>query len=435
MEVTAIPTAIAQASPEVRAMEQAAEEGDASAQFLLACAYEEGEGVTQDYKEAVRYYKLASRQGHIKANVNLGVLYHQGVGVRQDLEKARQCYEEAATQEEPSAQFNLGLLYYYGQGVRQDYQGAGYFFQLAAAQGHPGAIARLGVLFEFGLGVEQDLNEAMRCYEAAAERGDTNAMIRLGLLYQNRIGESSWSFMASFQMARHYYEQALAQGHPFACTLLDHLYQYTYQCGIEMEHRYYKEGDTLSSVARHTSADADMYSDVLGTLGQLFEHGLGVEQNLESAVHYYERAAELGNVDALYRLQVLYELGIGVEQQDYEQARENYPSVFDFMLLLASTQKHFKQSKEQIRDGIPIVMPGGNEDDVLSYLTRDDPDEECINPNEEYAKADDDNDSPQDQKDNDTNATFIEIAGNMTSCHDLALSFSRPPHTSALAAY
>ena len=40
--------------------------------------YEHGEGVPQDYAEAVRWYRLAADQGYASAQYNLGVMYNNG---------------------------------------------------------------------------------------------------------------------------------------------------------------------------------------------------------------------------------------------------------------------------------------------------------------------------------------------------------------------
>jgi TPR repeat protein len=40
-----------------------AEQGDAFAQFSLGIMYDNGEGVPQDYAEAVKWYRLAAEQG------------------------------------------------------------------------------------------------------------------------------------------------------------------------------------------------------------------------------------------------------------------------------------------------------------------------------------------------------------------------------------
>ena len=46
----------------------AAEHNLAAAQNNIAVLYEKGEGVPQDYVEAVRWYRLAAANGHKKAN-------------------------------------------------------------------------------------------------------------------------------------------------------------------------------------------------------------------------------------------------------------------------------------------------------------------------------------------------------------------------------
>ena len=40
-----------------------AEDGDSAAQYNLALMYNNGDGVPQDYKEAVKWYTLAAEQG------------------------------------------------------------------------------------------------------------------------------------------------------------------------------------------------------------------------------------------------------------------------------------------------------------------------------------------------------------------------------------
>ena len=61
-----------------------AEQGYASAQFLLGYMYANGQGVPQEYKTAVKWYTLAAEQGNANAQFNLGELYYSGKGVLQD---------------------------------------------------------------------------------------------------------------------------------------------------------------------------------------------------------------------------------------------------------------------------------------------------------------------------------------------------------------
>ena len=64
-------------------MLQAAEQGNATAQYNLGVMYTNGqEGVRQDYAQAVHWYRKAAEQGDVDAQVNLGWLYDNGQGVR-----------------------------------------------------------------------------------------------------------------------------------------------------------------------------------------------------------------------------------------------------------------------------------------------------------------------------------------------------------------
>jgi len=46
--------------------------------------YYKGQGVPQDYKEAVRLYRLAADQGHTEAQVELRLMYSEELVIPQD---------------------------------------------------------------------------------------------------------------------------------------------------------------------------------------------------------------------------------------------------------------------------------------------------------------------------------------------------------------
>ena len=82
--------------------------------------YSHGEGVPQDYKTAVDWFRLAADQGYSVAQHNLGSMFDNGNGVSQDKKKAAKWFRDAAEQGNSGAQYNLGLLYESGYGVLQD---------------------------------------------------------------------------------------------------------------------------------------------------------------------------------------------------------------------------------------------------------------------------------------------------------------------------
>ena len=94
-----------------------AEKGDAAAQYNLALMYSEGEGVTQNYKEAVKWFRKAAELGDAAAQYDLAFMYISGTGVTQNNREAVKWYRKAAEQGDAKAQFNLGLMYVKGSGV------------------------------------------------------------------------------------------------------------------------------------------------------------------------------------------------------------------------------------------------------------------------------------------------------------------------------
>jgi TPR repeat protein len=59
----------------------ATDQGLAIAQNNLGTMYEDGKVLPQDYKEAIKWYRLAANQGKALALINLGASYVQGRGV------------------------------------------------------------------------------------------------------------------------------------------------------------------------------------------------------------------------------------------------------------------------------------------------------------------------------------------------------------------
>jgi TPR repeat protein len=118
---------------------QAAQQGDAGAQRELGAMYYFGEGVPQDYKEAIKWYSKSAEQGTADAQGALGTLYYHGKGVPQDYKEAIKWYSKSAEQNYVKSQVMLGYMYYHGEGVQQEYVLAHMWFNLAAVQGNVNA--------------------------------------------------------------------------------------------------------------------------------------------------------------------------------------------------------------------------------------------------------------------------------------------------------
>ena len=93
-------------------------------QFYLGLCYERGCGVSNDYAEALHWYRLSADNGNACAQCNLGLMYEKGLGVAQDFKKASEWYLKSSESGNPNAKAFLGDLYEHGKGVDQDVQKA-----------------------------------------------------------------------------------------------------------------------------------------------------------------------------------------------------------------------------------------------------------------------------------------------------------------------
>ena len=110
--------------------------------------YQDGQGVTQDYAEAAKWFRLAAAQGDTTAQLNLGMMYVDGKSFTQNYAEAAKWFRLAAAQGNATAQYNLGRMYAIGQGVTQDYVRAHMWFNLAGASGNVSGVEGRGFISE-----------------------------------------------------------------------------------------------------------------------------------------------------------------------------------------------------------------------------------------------------------------------------------------------
>lgn len=73
-----------------------AKSGDASAQTKLGLMYFMGQGVAQDYKQALEWFRKAAVQGDAFAQFILGLMYENGEGIEKDKVLAYMLYNLSA---------------------------------------------------------------------------------------------------------------------------------------------------------------------------------------------------------------------------------------------------------------------------------------------------------------------------------------------------
>ena len=206
---------IAQELADLRA---SAEAGDTDTQVLLGTMYYIGDGVPQDFAEAVAWFRKAAAQSHTEAQYFLGMIHANGDGVPQDDAEASVWFRKAAEQGDADAQLTIGLRYANGRGVPQDDAEAVAWFRKAAEQGDADALHNIGVMYAAGLGVPQDDAEASVWIRKAAEQGHADAQFTLGDLYRDGRGVPQDDVEAVV-----WYRRAAEQGHTDAQARMEQI--------------------------------------------------------------------------------------------------------------------------------------------------------------------------------------------------------------------
>jgi len=268
----------------VMPLRNAAEQGDAYAQIILAYMYNCGLGVPQDFNEEAKWnrkaavwtnaesvtpFRKAAEQGGAYAQSILGFMYERGVWVAQDFAEAIKWYRKAADQGNAASQIKLGGAYLNGwMGVTSDFAEGVNWYRKAAEQGNAMAQYTMGGAYRYGWGVATNDAQAVNWYRKAAENGDASAQIELGDAYSH----GGLGVATNFAQAVTWYRKAAEQGNALAQN----------------------------------------------TLGDAFYKGKGVPQDYAEAVKWYRKAADQANADAEESLASCYSAGQGVAQDPVE---------------------------------------------------------------------------------------------------------------------
>ncbi len=176
--------------------EKSANLGFDVAQCALAIMYlTDDYGFNVDYEKALKYFKLTANQGYAVALYNIGNMYYTGTGLSQNYSEALGYFKEAIKKDKSSelnpeelpyiaeSAFNVGMIYYAGYGVPIDYKEASKWYAIAAAFHQPIAQFNLGSMYYKGRGVQQNFSKAFELFTKAANQDVTLAQCNLGIMY------------------------------------------------------------------------------------------------------------------------------------------------------------------------------------------------------------------------------------------------------------
>lgn len=306
----------------------AADLDDPAEQYKLGEQYYRGDGVIQDYAEALQWFMKAAEQELPEAQNRVGDIYRNGQGVEQDYAEAVKWYRKAADEGSSDAQNSLASMYFNGYGVAQNYGVALKWFQKSAKRGNIEAQNSMGNIYRDGLGVQQDFEEALKWYQKSADQGNADAQNSLGGMYLagNGVDENA-------SEALKWYQKSANQGNANAQNSLGNLYhegQGTKQNYAEALKWYLQSANQGNADAQNSLgnmyysqeavAEDPAGAGLLNKMKNIFgkKKKDPAQLNYAEAAKWYLKAAEQGNADAQQRLGDMYEEGQGVEQNDEE---------------------------------------------------------------------------------------------------------------------
>lgn len=166
----------------------AAEAGNAIAQYKLADAYFDDTEVEKGLPKAFFWYAKAAEQGNRDAQYQLGRMYRYGYGTIIDAARALSWYRQAADQGLPVAMNDIGVMYADGSAGAVDLVTAAHWFTLGAKAGNAMSMERLGHLYLNGYGVGRDASRAATLFQQSADLGYDPAKLQLAWCLETGTG-------------------------------------------------------------------------------------------------------------------------------------------------------------------------------------------------------------------------------------------------------
>lgn len=256
--------------------------------------------------------------GDPEAETTLALAYHAAVLLKRDDAEALRLLHKAADQGFVAAQESLGIFSEAGIGMKQPAPAEALeWYKKAAQQGSLDAATNIALMYADGIGIPKDPAQALIWFRQAADGGDATAQYNLALIYGKGKGVPQ-DYKESVRWLTAAAEQNVLPAtldlaafclHPPDGTAAD----------VGRAIHYYEKAANLGSAPAEAM------------LGNIFAGGAGGASDYEQAVKWYRKAAEQGQPDGEFGLALRYALGQGVPLDLQEALR---------LFMAAANQRH-----------------------------------------------------------------------------------------------
>jgi uncharacterized protein len=249
-------------------------------------------------REGLRHIQHAADAGSSEGAHRLALVYAQGLaGTSRDEKRAVELFEKAAAAGHVRAQINLGILYMRGQGVPADLIQARAWLEKAAAGGDPQALYTLGRALSESMGqAVADPVRAADLYRRAAEKGHARAGLRYGLALSEGNGVKRDPIAA-----QRWLMQAQESGIPEAALAMGDMAART----PATRDKATNEKIVQSALSWYQGAANAGVPSAQFKLANAYFAGVGVPRDPAQALLWYSRAAQQGLPQAQHALGIM----------------------------------------------------------------------------------------------------------------------------------
>lgn len=234
-----------------------------------------------DFETALRIWRKWAEKEDTEAMREMAICYDGGYGVEKDDQKALEWYRKAADLGDAEAIYCVGSYYHWHV---YDYEEALEWYKKAAALGHAEAMLKIGQLYSDGDGVEQNFEESARWrreyFKTSVKAGDYTTEV-------NIIGCEGTEL---FEWCR----SAAAKNNTAAMMHLGDYYEYESDDEEDDEDAYLKKADYKEALKWYQKAAESGFGDAMWKMAQIYSGQWEAYKNLDEALRWCRKTAESG---------------------------------------------------------------------------------------------------------------------------------------------
>lgn len=247
-----------------------------------------------DVKTGMDTLIILARDNYPDAEYWLGDIYEFTL---YDDAQAAKWYGYAAEHGHPQAQFCIANFYMIGKGVKEDHGEAVNWYRKAAVNGIADAQFVMGEVSRTGDAVQQNLADARKWYELALQNGCSNAKMRLEQMAAN-IGTQTRTGPPTYTVV---YDNKHDAPREFLMGKALDLF-----IGDKIPQDLKKAAEYLEVAAQKGLKEAQYMA------GKMYMGGHGADKDYEKALFWFKKADEQGHPEAAFEVAKFYGNGIVV---------------------------------------------------------------------------------------------------------------------------